>query len=583
MGGGIGETGASFFGPSNGGMFGCGGRTEYIKVGCEDSTGTGQCPKAEPADAGGEGTIPFLDVVYDMLRIEDAGMPEAQAGEGLPPYTDASETPDLNDTGKLQDAGMELDAPAGEVFSKTEVIPGAGNSFLITGGIVVTADENGEIKIIPNGRVLFENDLLTCVGEVCPDSGNETQIKLLPTYKVYPGLIDSHNHPHYNAFPLFSHPGSNYKNDEDWSDSPEYEIWRDQYYNPNDKAGNDCQMTQYAIMRALVGGATAIQGITKNNKCLRSSKDQPWIIRQIDSFNGITPDKVKTSALGVSDEADAAKICEEQNSGKWERYIPHLSEGVQGDPTALKEFTNFQNWAGGCLLNEKLVAIHGNAFTQKEFNVFAPSGAMLVWSPSCHMDLYGEKKEASLDVPSALALGIPVALGPDWYASHGIGMMVELQKARYFSDTFFNSSVTAEQIFKMATVAGARVANLEDYIGKLLPGMKADITVVAGETADPYEPAYLGEVAAVFVDGLLYYGDQTIMAVQNVPNSNCEDLKVCGADKSICLPPTYADTSPTYSSIKESFFWVPDPVNKPEASQPFSAVPFDELPEACGK
>lgn len=466
------------------------------------------------------------------------------------------------------------------------VTPGAAeDQFLLKGAILVTFDKNNELSVIPNSELLFQGDEIVCVSDVanpCGATGEETVIDLPSTYKIYAGLIDTHDHPHYNAFPLFLHPGSDYGSSGDWRDSSEYDDWKAQWFDINKEQGKICQMYQYGIVRALAGGATTIQGVSVSNKCLRSSKNEPWILRQIDAYNGISPkDMVKTNSMGVDSLADdeVAKICTDQQSGKWNRFIIHLSEGKQGDPNALKEFKSLQTLGGGCLFNPKSVFIHCNAFTQDEFDTFALSGAQIVWSPSSNTDLYGFTAEASLDVPAALIAGISVALGPDWFPSHGIGMITEMQSARRYSNEFFGGAITPEQIYFMSTVAGAKIAGLEEDIGRLAPGMKADITIAAGTTDDPFEPAFLGDVAGVFVGGKIYYGDQAIMDAQNVPGATCEDLDgICGAAKTICLPPSYdaPDKAISYSSLQNSFV---------SSDGPFSAVPFDDLsvPEACSE
>jgi len=477
----------------------------------------------------------------------------------------------------------DLSNPDVPVVPTVTVTPGSASKFIIQGGIIITVAANSSLQVVPQGEVLFENDQIACVGSAgspCATDGSETVIVLPYTYKIYPGLIDSHNHPHYNAFTLFLHPGSNYQSSSDWRNSDEYADWKDHWPDPNT---NDCQRSQYGIVRALVGGATAIQGVTSNLKCLRSTANAPWVLRQIDAYNGITPDKVKTNSLGVGslNNADVLTICAEQNSGKWDRFIIHLSEGVQGAAKALKEFQDLKAMGNGCLFNPKTVFIHGNGLTHTELDFIAASGATLVWSPSSNTDLYGWAQNASLDVPYALSLGIPLALGPDWYPSHGIGMFAEMTRANAFSQAFFSGIVTTEQIFRMATAGGAKLAALDAYLGRIQPGMKADLVIAAGETNQPFETVYLGQVAGVFVNGKLYYGDQLIMTAQNVTNPSCEDLSVCGTGKTLCLPPTYNGDAVTLSALKQSFIWVPN-LSNPTATEPFTATAFDELPEACG-
>lgn len=552
------------------------GIAALVLAGCSDDSSDTE--EGKPVD-GGDGPD---DVNSDAAEVQsDTHLTDTNSGA-----IDQYVGPDIRDQhAGHSDTDLKQDIKStGEV----KITAGAPNRFLLTGGTIVTFNNNFKLSVIPNGQMLTEGDAISCVSDVnnpCDVAGDETTIELPPSYKIYAGLIDPHNHPHYNAFPIFLHPGSDYENSADWRNSDEYDEWKAHWFDANKDSGKTCQMYQYGILRALVGGATTIQGVSVNNKCLRSSKDKPWILRQIDSFNGVsTDDKVKTNSMGVGslDDAQVADICSDQSSGAIDRFIIHLSEGVQGNTGALKEYENLQTWGDGCLFNPKSVFIHCGAFTQIEFDPFAESGARVVWSPSSNTDLYGFSAKASLDVPLATSEGIDVALGPDWYPSHGIGMVVEMNSALNFSKEFFDGSVDTEQIYSMATVMGAGVAGLEEYIGRLIPEMKADITIIAGKTSDPFEPAGLGEVAGVFVGGTIYYGDEVIMSVANVPDAECEDLNVCNVAKTLCLPPTYDedDKKISFSALRDSFIWIPD-LKKPDETEPFSAVPFDELPEAC--
>lgn len=83
-------------------------------------------------------------------------------------------------------------------------------------------------------------------------------------------------------------------------------------------------------------------------------------------------------------------------------------------------------------------------------------------------------------VPSMLAAGITVGLGVDGAASNNCQDMIELMKMTallHKVDSRDPTIITAEKVLEMATIDGARSVGLEEEIGSLEPGKKADILV----------------------------------------------------------------------------------------------------------
>jgi len=476
------------------------------------------------------------------------------------------------------------DAGVGE----REVLPGAADRLLIRGGIIVTADENGEVTTIEGGELYVNGDTIDCVSATtCDAPGDAMVIQLGPNDKVYPGLVDPHNHPHYNFCPIFEHSRI-YLHNGQWRGSDEYAEWGDTYYDPNDDLV--CEKYHYGLAVSLFGAATAIQGVGINRRCFRQETSVPLLGRMIDSVDGIGPDHVRTWALGIDavPDADAQTFCDAVDDGDEDRVFIHIGEGRRGTEQVEEEWDTLGALAGGCLLDPdragKLVLIHGN-FTRETLEEVAALGdtpeerPIIVWSPSSNTDLYGWDAEASLDVAYALQLGIRVALGPDWKPSHGIGMITEINIARRYAEEFLPAgSVTDEELFRMATVNGAYAAGLQDDVGRLEVGMLADITIIKGGSPDPFEPAYLGDVAGVVIGGQIYYGDDWFMRATGLEPALCEDLAVCDVAKRICIPDT-VDGEPVRLSDLEVGTFLQSPMTK---TFPYSPDPLDTLPLACG-
>ena len=84
------------------------------------------------------------------------------------------------------------------------------------------------------------------------------------------------------------------------------------------------------------------------------------------------------------------------------------------------------------------------------------------------------------DVPKMLRNGITVSLGVDGAASNNAQDMVELMKftaLQHKVATRDPLAMTAEKVLEMATIDGARALGMEDEIGSLEVGKKADLVI----------------------------------------------------------------------------------------------------------
>ena len=84
------------------------------------------------------------------------------------------------------------------------------------------------------------------------------------------------------------------------------------------------------------------------------------------------------------------------------------------------------------------------------------------------------------DVPKMLRSGLTVSLGVDGAASNNAQDMVELMKftaLQHKVTTRDPLAMTAEKVLEMATIDGARALGMEDEIGSLEAGKKADLVI----------------------------------------------------------------------------------------------------------
>lgn len=177
----------------------------------------------------------------------------------------------------------------------------------------------------------------------------------------------------------------------------------------------------------------------------------------------------------------------------------HLAEGT--DERSRREFVDLVN-AG--LLGPATVIIHGTALEEPELRQMADAGASLVWSPQSNLRLYG----ATTNVALALSLGIGVGLGADWLPSGSLSLLDEVQVAARVL-RLQGSRVTAKRLVRMVTRDAACIAALDGYLGRIRPGVPADLVVLSRHHSDPWQSVVRSDrrsVELVVLGGDVAYG-----------------------------------------------------------------------------
>jgi cytosine/adenosine deaminase-related metal-dependent hydrolase len=158
----------------------------------------------------------------------------------------------------------------------------------------------------------------------------------------------------------------------------------------------------------------------------------------------------------------------------------HLSEVKEDVRYTRKEFgkmpAEFMDDVG--MVGSNAVFAHGVWLTDKEWRLLADKGASLAHCPCSNMKL----ASGIACVPEMIATGVNVGLGCDGGPSNNCYDMVRemkaaslLQKVRLLDPL----TMTAESVLEMATVNGAKALGLENEIGSLEVGKKADLILVA--------------------------------------------------------------------------------------------------------
>ena len=119
-------------------------------------------------------------------------------------------------------------------------------------------------------------------------------------------------------------------------------------------------------------------------------------------------------------------------------------------------------------------------------------------------------------------------------------MLDELRYADYVDNAEFGDILDERDLFEMRTIKAARALAVEQYLGTLEVGKRADIAVFLPAGGSGYDAILEGsprEVTLVFVDGRLLYGDADLLSVAP-PDGVCETLDICCRQKFLCIGQT---------------------------------------------
>jgi cytosine/adenosine deaminase-related metal-dependent hydrolase len=141
------------------------------------------------------------------------------------------------------------------------------------------------------------------------------------------------------------------------------------------------------------------------------------------------------------------------------------------------------------------------------------------------------------NVPEALAQSIPVALAPDWTISGSNNVLEELKVAYAYSEKSWRGAITPRRFFKMVTADAAKVAGLEERMGRLAYGYAADFFLAPKLDPDPFKSllkTYPRHIHLVFVDGAPLYGDPQELR-KWLPPDSLDTIEVDKAKKAILM------------------------------------------------
>jgi 5-methylthioadenosine/S-adenosylhomocysteine deaminase len=125
-------------------------------------------------------------------------------------------------------------------------------------------------------------------------------------------------------------------------------------------------------------------------------------------------------------------------------------------------------------LTDKMLAVHCVKLTENDIRRFAEYGVSISHNPAPNLYL----GSGIPPIPESLKAGVNVSLGTDGAASNNSTDMLETMKLAALIQKGIHrdaSVITADQVIRMATCSGAKAIGMENLVGTLEVGKKADM------------------------------------------------------------------------------------------------------------
>ena len=417
----------------------------------------------------------------------------------------------LNEDGTLGKADANPASRQGTCFRQGD---NSESSYILKGRVVPMTGQN---DVIENGNIMITDGMIVAVwadGQIPPINTDDITVHDTEA-TIYPGLIDLHNHMHYNHIPLWDfnvHLSDSQKSEEggytnryQWGDNYDYGpsiTWMKTNIQSFNRWDMSSEQMKYAEVQAVAGGVTAVQGSP-------SSGTDSWdsmLSRNVELYNFGQDGMYTCAVCGAADsDYDGQHLIDRSNAGTLNAWFVHLSEGV--DSKSKNEFDALYNKG---LIMDETVVIHGTALDRSQFDKMAQVDAGLVWSPVSNLLLYGD----TTDVVAADNAGVTISLAPDWGPSGSKNNLHELKVADMWNRESLDGHFSDYELVEMTTSSAAEIANWQGFVGQISAGMFADLVVIDTFHDNPYRnliDAVDPDVRLTVVQGKAVFGDIDLM------------------------------------------------------------------------
>jgi len=415
--------------------------------------------------------------------------------------------------------------------------------LLIVGGMVVTMNERRDV--IEDGAIAVKNSEIVAVGK-SSDLTKSFRAKETINAKgkvVIPGLINTHTH-----VPMSLYRGI--------ADDLDLQEWLTKYIFPAEaknvneefvRAGTRlglaefirggtttfCDMyyfedaiadeTSKAGVRGVLGetlidfpapdNKTFDEALVYTEKFVKKWQGNPLIIPAIAPHAPYTVSQENLlKARALSDKLNAPLVIHLAEAESETEFIKTNQKGMR--PIEYVEKIGF--------LSDKTIAAHVIQANEAELDILKRIGVGIAHNPQSNMKLAA----GVAPVPMMLKKNLRVGLGTDGAASNNdLSLWEEMDTAAKLHKVFSKDPkvVSAEEAFAMGTIGGARALHLENLIGSLEVGKRADI-VIAGFESLNQTPSYnvystlvyatkAEDVRTVIINGKIVMRDKRLLTL----------------------------------------------------------------------
>jgi len=396
-------------------------------------------------------------------------------------------------------------------------------AYILKGRIVTMASEGA----VFDGGILVEDGTIASVWSGANIPTEHEGISVVETDgTIYPGLIDAHNHIHYNTVPLWDIGDNVYNNRYQWKNNPGYKpevTWPKTLLSSGSYWNMEYEALKYAEMKTIAGGTTAVQGNPTGDDDAYTSV----LSRNVEHYN-FGSDEMHTKVTELEEEYVGNHIKTGSSAGgdgTLDAWFLHLSEGT--DSSSLNEFEILVN---NDLLVPELMLIHGVPLGPSEYAQMGAVGASLVWSPTSNLLLYGE----TANIAAAHEAGVNIALAPDWSPSGSKSPLHEMKLADWLDTNRYGDIFSDYEQVEMVTTNVVDGIGWAEEVGRIQVGLAADLVVVNTFHENPYRnliEAIDPDVTLTVVGGLPIYGDTNLM--QQLKGEDKEPITWNGMTKSV--------------------------------------------------
>ncbi|MGI9056675.1 MAG: amidohydrolase, partial [Pyrinomonadaceae bacterium] len=424
-----------------------------------------------------------------------------------------------------------------------KIIPNSTADLLIVGGTVVTMDKDR--RVIENGAVAVKNGKIIRVG---PRAAVTKNLRAKQTINadgkvVIPGLINTHTH-----IPMTLFRGI--------ADDLDLQEWLTKYIFPAEAKNVDEQFvragTRLGLAEFIKGGTTTFcdmyyfedaiadetfkagmrgvlgetlidfpapdnktfdEAVLYTEKFVKKWNGNPLIIPAVAPHAPYTvSEEHLKKTREMSDRLNVPLVIHLAEAETETEFIQQKHKGMR--PIEYVEKIGF--------LSDKTIAAHVIEANEKELEILKRRGVGIAHNPQSNMKLAA----GVAPVPLMLEMDVRGALGTDGAASNNdLSLWEEMDTAAKLHKSFTRNPqiVSAEQVFMMATIGGARALHLENMIGSLETGKLADIVIVDFDSLHqtPYYNIYsslvystkAGDVNTVIVNGKVLMRDKRLLTL----------------------------------------------------------------------